>query len=31
MKLQDRLPDSVTVLGKRYKLDLDFRNVLRMM
>ena len=31
MKLQDRLPDSVTVLGKRYKLNLDFRNVLRMM
>ena len=31
MKLQDRLPDSITVLGKRYKLDLDFRNVLRMM
>ena len=30
MKLQDRLPDSITVLGKRYKLDLDFRNVLRM-
>lgn len=31
MKLQDRLPDSVTVNGKRYRLDLDFRNVLRMM
>ena len=31
MKLQDRLPDSVTVLGKRYRLDLDFRNILRMM
>ena len=31
MKLQDRLPDSITVLGKRYRLDLDFRNVLRMM
>lgn len=30
MKLQDRLPDSVVVDGKRYKLDLDFRNVLRM-
>jgi hypothetical protein len=30
MKLQDRLPDSVEVDGKRYKLDLDFRNVLRM-
>jgi hypothetical protein len=31
MKLQDRLPDSVTVDGKRYALDLDFRNVLRML
>ena len=31
MKLQDRLPDSVTVLGKRYRVDLDVRNVLRMM
>lgn len=31
MKLQDRLPDSVTVKGKRYKLDLDFRNVLNLM
>ena len=31
MKLQDRLPDSVTVGRRRYKLDLDFRNVLRMM
>ena len=31
MKLQDRLPESVTVLGRRYRLDLDFRNVLRMM
>lgn len=30
MKLQDRLPDSVEVEGKRYKLDLDFRNVLKM-
>lgn len=30
MKLQDRLPDSVVVDGKRYKLDLDFRNVLNM-
>lgn len=30
MKLQDRLPDSVMVDGKRYKLDLDFRNVLKM-
>lgn len=31
MKLQDTLPDSVRVGRKRYKLDLDFRNVLRMM
>jgi len=31
MKLQDRLPDSVTVGRRRYKLNLDFRNVLRMM
>jgi hypothetical protein len=31
MKLFDRLPDSVTVDGKRYKMDFDFRNVLRMM
>lgn len=31
MKLFERLPDSVTVGGKRYKLDLDFRNVIRMM
>ena len=31
MKLQDRLPDGVTVDGKFYKLDFDFRNVLRMM
>lgn len=31
MKLQDRLPDSVTVGKKRIKVDLDFRNVLRMM
>ncbi len=30
MKLQERLPDSVVVDGKRYKLDLDFRNVLKM-
>ena len=30
MKLQDRLPDSVLVDGKRVKLDLDFRNVLKM-
>lgn len=31
MKLQDRLPDGVTVDGKCYRLDFDFRNVLRMM
>jgi hypothetical protein len=30
MKLQDRLPDGVEVDGKWYKLDLDFRNVLKM-
>jgi hypothetical protein len=31
IKLQERLPDSVTVRGKRYKLKPDFRNVLMMM
>lgn len=31
MKLQDKLPDGVTVDGRFYKLDFDFRNVLRMM
>ena len=31
MKLYESLPDGVTVCGKRYKLDFDFRNVLRMM
>lgn len=31
MKLQDRLPDGVTVDGMFYRLDFDFRNVLRMM
>lgn len=31
MKLHERLPDSVTVNGKKVKVDLDFRNVLRMM
>lgn len=31
MKLQDALPDSVFIQGKRYRLNLDFRNVLRMM
>lgn len=30
MKLQDRLPNGVEVDGKFYKLDLDFRNVLKM-
>lgn len=30
MKLQDTLPQGVTVDGKFYKLDFDFRNVLRM-
>ena len=30
MKLQDRLPDRVEVDGKWYRLDLDFRNVLKM-
>ena len=29
MKLYEKLPDSVTVNGKRIRLDLDFRNVLR--
>jgi hypothetical protein len=31
MKLYERLPDRVTVDGRQYRLDLDFRNVLRMM
>lgn len=31
MKLQDTLPNGVTVDGRFYKLDFDFRNVLRMM
>ena len=31
MKLFESLPDGVNVDGKRYKLDFDFRNVLRMM
>ena len=30
MKLQDRLPNGVTVDGKFYKMDFNFRNVLRM-
>ena len=31
MKLHERLPDRVKVGRKHYRLDLDFRNVLRMM
>lgn len=31
MKLQDTLPDTVICGGKRYRIDLDFRNVLRML
>ena len=31
MKLYERLPDSVTVAEKKFRLDLDFRNVLRML
>ena len=31
MKLQDQLPQGVTVDGKYYKCDFDFRNVLNMM
>ena len=31
MKLQDSLPDSVIVNGKRIRVNLEFRNVLRMM
>lgn len=31
MRLQDSLPDGVTVDGRFYKLDFDFRNVLKMM
>ena len=31
MKLYEKLPDSVMVEGRRIKLNLDFRNVLRMM
>jgi len=30
LKLFERLPDKVEVGGRKYKLDLDFRNVLRM-
>ena len=31
MKLQDKLPEGVTVGRKFYRLDFDFRNVLKMM
>lgn len=31
LKLYERLPDSVTVDGKRYKCNFDFRNVLKML
>lgn len=31
LKLYERLPDRITVDGKRYKVDFDFRNVLRML
>lgn len=31
MRLQDALPRGVTVRGRFYRMDLDFRNVLRMM
>ena len=31
MKLQERLPKGVSVNGKFYRLDFDFRNVLQMM
>ena len=31
MKLQDKLPDGVEVGGRFYKMDFDFRNVLRML
>ena len=30
MKLQEKLPDGVTVDGRFYRMDFDFRNVLRM-
>ena len=31
LKLHERLPESITVDGKRYRCDFDFRNVLRML
>ena len=30
MKLFQRLPETLTVDGKRYRVNLDFRNVLRL-
>ena len=30
MKLFERLPDKIEIDGRKYRLDLDFRNVLRM-
>ena len=31
LRLYDRLPDGITVDGKKYKCDFDFRNVLKML
>lgn len=31
LKLFERLPDSITVNGRKYKCDFDFRNVLKML
>ena len=31
LRLYDRLPDGITVDGKQYKCDFDFRNVLKML
>ena len=31
MKLYERLPDRIVIGGKKYRLDLDFRNVLKML
>lgn len=31
MRLQERLPNSLTINGKKYRLDFDFRNVLSML
>ena len=30
MRISDRIPTHVTVSGRRYRIDIDFRNVLRM-